>query len=1452
MARCTPAVDNTFGPEIGQGCRGGFDFTLLFEQSFFQIAPSALLLLIVPIRASQLRRQTAKVLRNGAQTVKQAAILALASTQLALLVLWSIAPLFRTKASIPAGVVSFLASLALLYLSSIEHAKTVRPSSLINCWALFSLLFDIPQARTLWLRSGPRTLPILFTIGIAAKVIVLYLEARSKRRALFPTYRLSSPESLVNLYDKTTLWWLNPLFWLGYKSFLTIEKLYDVDAALSSRRVEKKFDQHWQRQSSASRWAVVLATFGSVRYTFFGMIIPRLCLSAFKLCQPLLIARITALLRDGLSDDNKNEAKGLIGAAVLIYIGIAITTALYQRELQRMVTMIRGTAVSSVYSKALRLESGKLADGAALTLVTADVMRICFALQQVDHVFAAPVEIGVAMFLLERQIGVVCIAPTAFTIAVAAISFWNSNIGVPMQKSWLSAVSERVAYTSSVLGSPKGFKMLGLTNYFIDKIQGLRVKELAEYAEYRKYVTWRNVFGFIPQTFAPPLTLMIFTLVRGRQALDPTTAFTTMALVTILTAPVNELIHVIPQCQTALASMDRIQAFLRLKENLASPNLEHVDGGGSSRAQPDHSLNADTTELSVIAFPKSGARPAQEPCLHQASVTFGDKQVLKNIDFSPVGARLNMVVGPVGGGKSVLLKAILSEIPLTSGHRRTSPSTTFAYCEQDPWLPNDTVQNLILGLSALDQEWYHTVVKACALVQDIESFPDGNATLVGAKGVSLSGGQRQRVALARAVYARRHVLVADDVFSGLDASTSRHVFAQVFGPLGICRAHGTTVILATHSQQYLPEADYIAALGSYGTIIEQGSFNELHQLKGYVHDLAKSSKRPAHEAEQDDIVVPIVEKAKISGADKVHIAQQDLARKTGDTAVYKYYLKSLGPKFCILLSLCMIGFAFGERFPDLWIRFWSEDSISPNPKHPLAFWIGISFLVAFIFAISCGANIWIMLVHAVPKSSAQLHKQILLTVMHAPYKFFVETDSSVTLNRFSNDMSIIEGELAGAFLQFTDGIISMVVAAGLIASGADYAAAALPGVFFVLWLIQKFYLRTSRQLRFLELESQAPLLQHCTETLAGVTTIRAFGWQHQSHQKCADLLDKSQRAFYLMLCIQRWLNLVLGLVTAGIAIVVVSLAMTVPSASSAGAVGVSLLGVLGFSSYLSFVINAWTALETSLGAVARCKNFEASTASEDKQEECETPPVDWPSRGEVNFKSITAAYNEGEDVLKSVSLSIAAGEKIGICGRSGSGKSSLLLTLLRLLDTSTGSIEIDGIDLSLLPRQLIRERLAALPQETLTFPGTVHLNLDPLGRATAQDATAALEKVGLGDLFSKQGGLEADMASLSLSQGQLQLFAIARALLRKSKILVLDEMTSSVDSVTETVMLSLIKEEFNDSTVIAVAHRLKTIVDFDRIVVMDGGSIVETGVPRELLQQNGSVFKAMWEKSGHH
>jgi ATP-binding cassette, subfamily C (CFTR/MRP), member 1 len=249
MATCSPAADNTFGPAV-HGCRNDFDFTLLFEQSFFQLAPSALLLLTLPWRAAQLKTQNVKTFRTGSRTLKQTCIAILAGTQLALLVDWSVTPTYRTKVSIPAAVLSFLASLALLYLSSIEHMRSVRPSSLINAYMLFSLVLDVPQTRTLWLRPGPRSVPAIFSAAVGAKLVILYLEARSKRRSLFPPYRISAPESLVNMYDRTVLWWLNPLFWKGYRSILSPEKLDPIDSDMASSSVEAAFQASWKKRMS--------------------------------------------------------------------------------------------------------------------------------------------------------------------------------------------------------------------------------------------------------------------------------------------------------------------------------------------------------------------------------------------------------------------------------------------------------------------------------------------------------------------------------------------------------------------------------------------------------------------------------------------------------------------------------------------------------------------------------------------------------------------------------------------------------------------------------------------------------------------------------------------------------------------------------------------------------------------------------------------------------------------------------------------------------------------------------------------------------------------------------------------------------------------------------------------------------------------------------------------------
>lgn len=448
-------------------------------------------------------------------------------------------------------------------------------------------------------------------------------------------------------------------------------------------------------------------------------------------------------------------------------------------------------------------------------------------------------------------------------------------------------------------------------------------------------------------------------------------------------------------------------------------------------------------------------------------------------------------------------------------------------------------------------------------------------------------------------------------------------------------------------------------------------------------------------------------------------------------------------------------------------------------------------------------------------------------------------------------MTLIELDLAGSVLQTLGAGTTSIASLALIAAGSKYAAAILPLILAVVYIIQKGYLRTSRQMRYMDLEALAPLISHCQETVSGCSTIRAFGWQRHSLDKNFELLDNSQQASYLMFCIQRWLNVVLDLLTAAIAVVVVALAMGLRQTSSAGSTGVALINVLSFSQNITVLITAWTTMETSLGAIARIKNFEADTASEDHQEQlAPKPPASWPDAGEVTVSGASVAYGPDTIVLKNLSLSIPAGSKVGICGRSGSGKSSFLLSLLRLLDTSTGTISIDGRDLQQMSTGAVRDNITALPQEVMLLPGSIRSNLDP--RVLLPDAKiiAALETVGLQSITLGPKGLDVDVTNLSLSHGQRQLLAVARALLNPSKVLVMDEITASLDEDTERQALNTVHAAFSESTIITVAHRLKTLQDYDLIVVLDAGSIVEMGKPADLMSTEDGWFKQLMSSHG--
>ena len=472
----------------------------------------------------------------------------------------------------------------------------------------------------------------------------------------------------------------------------------------------------------------------------------------------------------------------------------------------------------------------------------------------------------------------------------------------------------------------------------------------------------------------------------------------------------------------------------------------------------------------------------------------------------------------------------------------------------------------------------------------------------------------------------------------------------------------------------------------------------------------------------------------------------------------------------------------------------------------------------------------------------------------------------IEIFRFSQDMTLVDGELPNAYVETVLTAFQALVSAGLMVATAQYFLVTFPLVLLVLYFLQKFYLRTSRQIRLLDIEAKAPLYSHFQETLSGLATVRAFGWTRAFIDKHLELLDQSQRPFYLLYCIQRWLQVVLDLMVATLATILMMIVVGTRHEINPGLVGLGMLNVMTFNNNLTGLIKDWTQLEISIGAIARIRDFVRDTECEMKEQENTEPPENWPENGALQFKDFSASYSENSvPVLHGVSLDVKAGEKLGICGRSGSGKSSLLASLLHLLELRTGSISIDGKDIAYMPRDILRQRLNVITQEPYWITSeSVRFNMDPWYQYSAdtklttsitccqthtdEQLTSALEKCQVWPIILAKGGLNVKMDADFLSHGQRQLFCLARAILRKSKVVILDEVSASVDVHTDALMQQIIREEFRDCTIISVAHRLDTIVDFDRIVVLDAGRIVELGEPRELMRVGGGRFRELYER----
>ncbi|GLA66320.1 hypothetical protein AtubIFM54640_008526 [Aspergillus tubingensis] len=969
---CSPAADDSFGPVVA--CPATFDFTLLFEQSILSIGPSAIFLLLVPWRIWSLYPENVKTVANNAHWRKL----------IASVVEWARYDLVRT--AIPAVAVSLVDALSIAILSTIEHNRSVRPSSLLGIYLLFSSLFDAVQVRTLFIRHYPSSLGALSAATAALKLLLLALEAQNKRSYLKEPLLAIPPESTSGLFARTVFWWLNRLFVIGFRKLLTLEDLFPTDSDLKSEGLRRKIGKAWEKYQSSQTRSLIFATFISLRWAVLRTIFPRLCLIGFSYAQTFFIQRAMEQLHRPDTQLTRNEGYGLIGAAALIYGGIAISTVHYKHQLFRMITMFRGAAIALIYDHTMVLPDGTRDESAAVTLMSTDIDMIARSLEQASELWARVVEIAIGIWLLERQLAAVCVAPILVILVCTSVQMYMATFMPARQKVWVGAIQRRVSIISSALKSMKSVKMLGLSEVLANTLQAQRERELDLSKDFRWLIVWLNVVASLPQMCASLVTFAAFVIrakIDHSETLSTVQAFTSLAIISLITSPALQLLASIPAITAALGAFDRIHKFL------TSPT-DHSPAERGLETESDLSTrNGSAVELKVLAPKVSDHVVLTMTDAYIRPVT-GSAFSLEGINLAIKTGTVTMITGPVGSGKSTLLKAAVGELSCSQGTvTRTRPDA--AYCSQVPWLQNTSIRNNICGYAEIDHTWYGEVLRACALEEDISRMPERDQSMVGSGALKLSGGQKQRLALARAIYSRKNLLVLDDALSAVDNKTAH----------GRIEKQGSRRSLGFASHVNPDTTD--AAPETPTALTENGE---------------ETSTKKVETLTVDDIA--------------------DISRRMGDTAVYTYYLKAIGWRHTLVACTIIIVHTFSSVFPrkcipdrgfdsangfvEIWLELFTDD----NGKKAAQF-IGVYILLAVAASGSQGLMIWSALnilclyatltnhrqimIKIVITSGLGLHKILVQTVINAPMHFFAEVDSGVILNRFSQDMTLVDAVL---------------------------------------------------------------------------------------------------------------------------------------------------------------------------------------------------------------------------------------------------------------------------------------------------------------------------------------------------------------------------------------------------------------------------------------------------------
>ncbi|KAJ3112677.1 hypothetical protein HDU96_004307 [Phlyctochytrium bullatum] len=1143
--------------------------------------------------------------------------------------------------------------------------------------------------------------------------------------------------------------------------------------------------------------------------------------------------------------------------------------------------------------------------GKIVTLMSTDTEKIREAGCYLFYLLTAPLQIFASILGLIYLLGWAAAASLAIMLLTLPVTFILARWVHGIMQRLMAATDRRTEIVHEALQGIRIIKLFAWEPQFRARIAAARAAELRELAKaFAQFACSFLLFKGTPLLVSFG-TFAAYTWGLGGK-LDARTAFASISLLNTLRVPLFALPEITSVFFQVLVALERIQTFLD------GPELEKYKADANTDTRATDEVHDAATAAGFIRAsfawhvaedPKAKpSSPADEttPLLQSGTDVPRTEAgrtalALQDITVTFPAGQLTCIIGATGSGKSSLLQALLGELNRVSG---TSwlPSMPVgasdegdwkltagvAYVAQTSWLMNATIRDNICFGEPYEAERYTRVVWACALVKDFEGFEAGDLTEIGEKGINMSGGQKQRISLARACYSRASLILLDDPLSAVDAPTARHLFVHAI--LGLLSTR--TRVLVTHAVALtLPAADRVvvmragrvAASGAVAPTMRSAAAADAlgaEVVAAVTAALESGSPSTSPSTASPGSAFPVLRdfaNGKTRADARKLVGTEEQQTGAVKLAVHGTYLVAAGGVAFLGVFWAALAAEKGMQATDtFWIRRWVEAYGTGDGEVDTWYFVGVYGLIVSGWMM-CNVGAYGCRCVGSYLASMRLHDRLMEKIFRAPIRFFDRTPivsgcllrhrfknvltQGRILNRASKDIAAIDQEVMVTYHN-TFALLMELMAVTMIVTYITpvFFLAFLPYI-LVYYGIASDYLASSRELKRLDSVTRSPIYSMFSESLVGASTIRAYASEPRFQHTTRRLTDANHRAYFLLWTSNRWLGVRVSTV-AGF-IVITSAVITVLSAEriGAGLAGISLIWSLGVSEQLIWLIRYHAMMEMGLNSVERVEEYVGGVEQEREDiVEGLRPPAEWPTCGAVSIKDLVLSYAPDlEPVLKGVSVEIPGGCKLGVVGRTGAGKSTLTLALFRLVEALSGTIRIDGLDISRMGLRDLRSRLTIIPQDPVLFAGTVRTNMDPFGDHPDAAILSCLQRVRLVEPEGGAGFLDEAVVEggRNFSQGQRQLLCLARALLRRSKVAVLDEATASVDNETDARIQETIRgEEFREVTVVSIAHRLRTVADCDLVLVLDQGRVAQFGPPRELMADRTGLFWVMCEESG--